>query len=288
VNKICLGTVKIGIPDYGYSLDNRTIDNTGEFLHQVIGLDINCIDTSPRYGDSERIIGEVLKDISVKPMISTKVDGLVPKSIGTPNLMLNSILTSIKRLNVDSIDICYLHQNDMDIISDKYVHEGIFALKDKHLIKEIGTSVYSKEEFQYTLDSGIYDWVQIPINILDTSFYNMIGQNEIKIAARSVFLQGILLNKKLIRHDISNSEEMIDLLNKIEELCQVHNISIQKLSMAYLSSLKKINKIIIGTTSIKSIKENIKYSDCKIDKDLIELINQISKTPKVWTNPRLW
>ena len=63
------------------------------------------------------------------------------------------------------------------------------------LIREIGTSIYTKSELQYTLESDMYDWVQIPVNILDSSFYNMVLEydKKIKVSARSVFLQGILL-----------------------------------------------------------------------------------------------
>jgi aryl-alcohol dehydrogenase-like predicted oxidoreductase len=287
LSKICLGTAKIGITDYGYSKNDNSI-NVQDFLYHAINTGVNCIDTSPRYGNSETIIGDTIKLLQTKPQISTKIDRLVPRSKNNPALMLNSVSSSLNRLNVKCIDVCYLHQNEIDIISDKYIHQGIFILKDKHLIKKIGTSVYSEEELKYTLDSGIYDWVQIPINILDTSFYNMIGDNKIKVAARSVFLQGILLDKKSIMSNISNNTDMIDLLETVEDLCKHYSISVQELSIAYLSSLNKIDKIIIGTTSIRNIKNNLKYINYKINHNLFDSVSEISRTPKSWTNPRLW
>ena len=162
-------------------------------------------------------------------------------------------------------------------------------MKEKGLIKEIGTSIYSKTELQYTLDSKIFDWVQIPVNLLDTSFYNMICKTDsnIKVSARSVFLQGILLNRKSIATDIKNHKELLKTLSLVDWLC-ANNINFQQLSIAYLSQLNRINKIIIGTTSIANLADHILSSSIKLSYDLVDLIKKISSTSKTWTNPRNW
>ena len=288
-SKLCLGTAKIGMPDYGYS-NTDTLVNADEFLFESLSLGINYIDTSPRYGGSEKIVGNILKTLDNKPGISTEVDNLIPGSKQNSDLMLHSILSSIDNLSIDSIDICYLHQNEIDIISDVYVHKGIELLKEKNLIKEIGTSIYSESELRYTLESGIFDWVQIPINILDTSFYNIISEynTNIKVSARSVFLQGILLNRHSICDDIEEHSELLDALELVDRLCVKHNINIKQLSIAYLSLLERIDQIIVGTTSINNLKDNILSTDIVLSNNLITSLKTISKQPKVWTNPRKW
>ena len=136
INKLCLGTAKLGIPSYGYS-SSRILVNSSEFLLRALRLGICNLDTSPRYGDCEKIVGNVLKKLDIKPIISSKIDNLIPGSNKNPDLMLKSIELSINRLNTDIIDICYLHQNEIEIISDKYVHEGISFLKKSHLLKKL-------------------------------------------------------------------------------------------------------------------------------------------------------
>ena len=55
INKISLGTVKLGIPDYGFSSSNeKSKFNALEFLKQSEDLGITRYDTSPRYGQSEK------------------------------------------------------------------------------------------------------------------------------------------------------------------------------------------------------------------------------------------
>lgn len=287
-NKLCLGTAKIGMPDYGYSDGNALKDPTN-FILRSLDLGIRSIDTSPRYGNSEELIGKALKLCNKKPLINTKIDNLTPNLSKTPELMLNSINDSIHKLGA-SIDICYLHQNEIDIISDKYVHKGIELLKNSNLIKEVGTSVYSKEELMYTLDCGIFDWVQIPVNILDTSFYHVVSKHDsqIKVSARSVFLQGVILNDQWMRTSIKEHDELLNTLNIVRKLCSSFRITIQQLSVAYLSSLDRINQIIIGTTSDDKLRDNIYSTKIQLDKQLTSAIDGISFTSKPWTNPRSW
>ena len=209
--------------------------------------------------------------------------------VNTPEQMLNSINDSISKLKTN-IDVCYLHQNDIKIISDKYVHQGINLLKNNNLIKEVGTSVYSKEELIYTLECGIFDWVQIPVNILDTSFYRVISDSnsQIKVSARSVFLQGIIIDDQWAKTSVKDHKELLNTLSIVKELCSSFSITIQQLSIAYLVSLDQINQVIVGTISNDKLKDNILSTRIKLADKLISNINEISSTSKPWTNPRNW
>ena len=286
--QLTLGTAKLGMPAYGFS-DGYALTDPVNFILRSLNQGIRFIDTSPRYGNSEELIGEALRLSKKKPSVSTKIDNLVPQSCNTPNLMIKSVNESISKLNAP-IDICYLHQNEIEIISDNYVHEGIKILKNSNLIKEIRTSVYSQEELIYSLDCGIYDWVQIPVNILDTSFYHIANNHasEIKIAARSVFLQGVIFNNHRTRINIKYHHELLDILDQLQKLCTDFGLNIQQLSVAYLSTLDKINQIIVGTISDDKLTENMASIKMQLNKSLIASIEKISVKSKPWSDPRSW
>jgi aryl-alcohol dehydrogenase-like predicted oxidoreductase len=287
-NQLTLGTAKLGMPAYGYS-DGYALVDPVDFILRSLSRGIRFIDTSPRYGNSEELIGKALNLSKKKLSVSTKIDNLVSKSGNTPNSMIKSVNESISKLNAP-IDICYLHQNDIEIISDKYVHEGIKVLKNSNLVKEVGTSVYSQEELMYSLDCGVYDWVQIPVNILDTSFYR-IARNHVsgtKIAARSVFLQGVIFNDERARMNIKDHNELLDTLDQLRRLGSDFGITIQQLSVAYLSSLEKVNQIIVGTISDDKLIENMASIKIQLNKPLIADIEKIAYKSKSWTNPRSW
>jgi len=286
--QLTLGTAKLGMPAYGFS-DGYALTDPVNFILRSLNKGIRFIDTSPRYGNSEELIGEALRLSKKKPSVSTKIDNLVPQSCNTPNLMIKSVNESISKLNAP-IDICYLHQNEIEIISDNYVHEGIKILKNSNLIKEIGTSVYSQEELIYSLDCGIYDWVQIPVNILDTSFYHIANNHvsESKIAARSVFLQGAIFNNRRSRINAKYHHELLDTIDQLQKLCTDFGLNIQQLCVAYLSSLDKINQIIVGTISDDKLIENMASIKMQLNKSLIASIEKISVKSKPWSDPRSW
>ncbi len=289
MNKICLGTAKIGMPDYGYS-SSGSLENAGSFLLDSIELGIDCFDTSPRYGDCESILGETLNTLSSIPFINTKIDELETSSTKTPSRMTDSIQLSLQKLHVGTVDVCYLHQNEIEIISDKYVHQGIGELKSEGFVKEFGTSVYSKEELKYTMECDLFDWVQVPVNILDTSFLWAIcgTDSDIKVAARSVFLQGILLDRQSIQSDIADNKQLLEALKILDDLCTTYDVGIRELSVAYLSSLERIDSIIVGTTSIKNLEKNVESANMILDKQLKESLDGLSMQSKSWTNPRHW
>lgn len=291
MNKIfCLGAAKLGMPDYGYSLNYNKLTDSKSFILDALDAGVNCIDTSPRYGNSEKIIGNALRHSKNKPLISTKIDGIRHNDKMSIFDMEKSIQASIKKLGVEFIDICYLHQNEIEILSDKYVHDGINYLKDKKLLKYIGASVYSKEELHYVISSEIFDWVQIPINILDSSFYQSIlsSGSKIKVAARSIYLQGILFQRNAILSDIKSNKDLQKNLKIIEEYCKVSGLNLIELTMSYLTSLDKLDAIIVGTTSIDNLKKNIDGMRHNLSHKMITDITDLSKKEKPWTNPRNW
>jgi aryl-alcohol dehydrogenase-like predicted oxidoreductase len=285
------GSAKFGDVNYGFSSNSysKSID-FNQILDTLKNHRICSIDTSPRYGISEKIIGNYHKK-NPKFKIFSKVDNLKPNDKYSKIKIEKSILESIKKLNVDFLDICFLHQNEIEIISDPYIQEGLNELRNKNLIKKIGVSIYNKHEFEYSLNSNIYESIQFPVNIFDTSLYNLYlnkyRDSNKELIARSIFLQG--LGTSNINFDNHSFYESINTYrNKILDLTKKLDISIEALSIAYLKTLKHITKFIIGSLSIKNIENNRSYFDINLDQEIIDNINLISNTNKVWSNPKKW
>jgi aryl-alcohol dehydrogenase-like predicted oxidoreductase len=288
-NKLCLGTVKVGVPSYGHSLENN-IDNHSELFLRATEIGITCFDTSPRYANSEKIIGNFIKKHSKKLFISTKIDNLNTNDKSVIHKMRESVLRSIENLNIEFLDLCYLHQNELSIISNEYVLDGLNQLKQEGLIDNIGVSIYSGEELDYILKSNSFDWVQIPVNILDTSFYNRIVESDstIKVAARSIFLQGIIFNTEAIKNHIPDAGKMIELLGRIKLLGEQYNLKLIDLAVAYVCSLQSIDQVLLGTTTIRNLEKVSEASQILLNTNIKNMIDEISIINKSWTNPRLW
>ena len=289
IHKIVLGTAKLGIENYGFSSNEIPLDKA-KFLSDAYNSGISSFDTSPRYGSAERHIGELVSKFGVTPTVSSKIDNLKVNDPSSPKKMIQSVKQSLKSMMIEKLDICYLHQNDLSIISDPYIQEGLLKLKDLGLIDKCGTSIYYFEELDYTTDSSIYDCIQIPLNILDTSYYERIirSGSDINICARSIFLQGILFEQESINQIIKDNNQLLESLKELEKLLEPYNVSFRIACLAFVYSLKNLHQVIIGSGSIDNLNANIQNANYDLGENLTKMISDLAMPPKPWTNPKHW
>lgn len=288
--KIIIGTVKFGIPNYGL-VTNYSNKNISNFLMQSHQLGIKHLDTAQRYGEAENIIGSITEDNNIEFKISTKIDNLKQNNKESTRVLKQSVLSSINKLKIEKIHICYLHQNDINIITDEYIQEVLLELKRKKAIEYIGASVYTKEECHAAIESNVYDYIQIPFNIIDTSIYNTFVLNykgPIKFIARSIYLQGLLGDAPQVQRINNYKNEIIEYLNEILKFRDEIGISLSDLSRSFVFNFDNIDSYIIGTTDVNHLKTNLLKFDFVNHLDIFNKINIISKIEKPWSNPRNW
>ena len=82
-------------------------------------------------------------------------------------------------------------------------------LEKNFSIKNIGVSLYNPKDLFKVIKVRIPDAIQVPINIFDKRFLDKkvidcLKKNNIKMHARSIFLQGLLfMDKKEFTKDLS-------------------------------------------------------------------------------------
>jgi len=289
ISKFSLGTVKLGIDDYGFSSNlSKDIDKQ-LFLSKVYDLGILHFDTSPRYNNSESVLGQFIKNNKIRVNVSSKIDNLTPNNINSKQEIQIKVQNSLFNLNLNKLHICYLHQNNLDIISDPFIQEALFYIKEKQMVDHIGASVYTEDELVYAINCGVYDYIQFPVNIFDVSLYDKYvksNKNNIKFVARSLLLQGLLVNAE--KSDFKFTEELNFYKNEINSLINKKKYNLLETSLMFVFALNNIHQYIIGTTSIENLKNNLNLYDSSIDQDIFNLIYEIAKIPKSWSNPKSW
>src|SRR6185503_13133127 len=89
-------------------------------LHRALDLGINFLDTAAVYGNgaNEELVGRAIKDRRSEVVLATKCGiqaasvGFPSRLDGSPDEIRRSCDESLKRLNVDVIDLFYLHRVD--------------------------------------------------------------------------------------------------------------------------------------------------------------------------------
>ncbi len=289
-NEVILGTAKLGIPDYGFPSAN-SYASPNELLKKAKNSGVDTLDTSPRYGDAEKLIGIFHNQNKSLFKICTKVDNLNKNDKHSERNIFKSVEKSIARTQVSQIEILYLHQNEMEIISDHNILMALDKLKVSGIVKKVGASVYSNEECEFSLNNNVYDVIQAPISILDTYMYSELletNKNKCEIIARSVFLQGTLFNRGDIRSKIHQSESMLQYLSQIDYLVDKHGLNLLNLACSFVLALPHVTNIIIGTASQNNLLKIMEVVRAQLPKELFGEVKALSDQYKEWTNPRNW
>jgi len=292
VDKICLGTVKLGVPEYGFSSrgPDRNCDPL-RFLQQVETVGISRFDTSPRYGQSEEVLGEYLAQTAIQPLVSSKIDELKTNDPGSPEKMVLSVRSSLQRLNIQQLDICYLHQNELEIISDPYIHEGLQQLKELKLIVAAGASLYSHAECDYALSSGLFDVIQVPVSVFDLSFYQQFIKNnssDVRFSARSLLLQGVLADRHSIAGQIKQADSIQSYLQQLDGIAGEYSLPVISMALRFVGSLAGLDHCLVGTTSVGNLLQTIQCMSSPLPEALFSQLVSLAEKPKIWTNPRNW
>ncbi|MBO4320857.1 MAG: aldo/keto reductase [Treponema sp.] len=152
------------------SLDCKEIESLGEKAEETVAAmvrqaydgGINFFDVSRSKPLCEKRLGAALHDIRKNVVLATK------SQAQTASDLRNDIQESLNALNTDVID---LYQFDsLSIVPLKDGPDGLYnemlRLKDKGSIRHIGYSTDSYELATQAIESGLYDVVQFPFNML--------------------------------------------------------------------------------------------------------------------------
>jgi aryl-alcohol dehydrogenase-like predicted oxidoreductase len=290
VAEFILGTAKLGMPDYGFSSKAERMPALS-FLRNAWEVGVRTLDTSPRYGNAEDLIGKYHACLDEKYKICTKVDGLQLGRGTIQQSIFASVERSLKRMRITEIDTLYLHQNALDIISDEAVLNALSEVKKRYPVSRVGASIYSYEECLFAIKDNVYDVVQVPISILDSHIYSRVKADlnpQTKIVARSLFLQGTLLNRDLITSKILQSQDLLAYLAEIDKLANSYQADLVALACAYVVRLRGVYGIVVGTTNVSNLKILYQGAQTEIPAELLQAVTDLANSYKVWGNPRNW
>jgi aryl-alcohol dehydrogenase-like predicted oxidoreductase len=120
-------------------------------VHRAVELGVDLVDTSDAYGNgkNEELVGRAIKGRRDKIVLATKFGQIRSPDgggsvCGTPDYVKSACAASLKRLDVDCIDLYYIHRVDPNVPIEETV--GAMArLKADGKIKHLGISECSVE-----------------------------------------------------------------------------------------------------------------------------------------------
>ena len=277
--KLALGTVQFGL-DYGVTNHDGqvAIDKVKNIFDYAKDKGIDTLDTASGYGNSEQVLGEVgvnnYRIITKTTPLKNGVDGVI-----------KGFHQSLDNLNVEQVDGLLIH--NVDDTKDKRFGElfhKLNELKEEGMIKKIGFSTYTPEQVDFLLENFDFDLIQVPFNVFDTRLIDggqlqALKNQNIEVHARSVFLQGLLLDFK---HLSGYFSKWTNQFNSYQEIVQDSGLSLLEYTLNFALNTQEIDKVLVGVHSEKQLKEiiqSVKEQD-SLNAYPINDINLI--------NPSLW
>ena len=289
LSKLALGTVQFGL-DYGIAnaKGQPSQESVNEIITYVSNNGINCYDTAQAYGNSEVVLGEALKGVTDKIVISKLKSDIFRHDA------INNILKSLKNLNSKSLFALLLHDSELLYEWTDEASMLVDSLINRGNIQYFGVSIYTSEDFELAIQNEKINFIQIPFNLFDQRAYKeewfkKAKQNNKLIFIRSVFLQGLLLmDKDEIPAKLESAKKYIDI---IESYANKLNVSKNQLALSFVDSIASDSLILFGCDNLEQARENIiNYNNLKpLNKSqIVELSNQLSDIDEKIYNPTRW
>ncbi|XP_004296582.1 PREDICTED: perakine reductase-like [Fragaria vesca subsp. vesca] len=270
-------------------------------INEAFDRGITFYDTSDLYGDNhdnEFLVGKALKQLPrEKVQLATKCglvrsDGFQFTANGTPEYVRACCEASLKRLDVDYIDLYYLHRIDVSVpIEDtigelkKLVHEG--------KIRYIGLSEASIDTIMRAHAVHPITAVQMEYSLWTRDIENEIiplcRKLGIGIVSYSPLGRGFFGGKAVLeslpaesllsihpRFNGKNLEKNKLFYNKLANLAAKHSCNAPQLALSWLLHQGKDIIPIPGTTKLKNLDINVGSLEVKLTKeDLNEICDAV-------------
>ena len=310
-----LPAVSLGLwQNFGYG---SPFDNAENMIQTAFNLGITHFDLANNYGhpyngsaeeNFGRILNNGLKKYRDELVISTKAgyemwEGPYGDRNGSRKYLTASLDQSLKRLDLDYVDIFYHHIND----PDTPVEETALALDNA--VKQgkalyVGISNYSREQTAEILK--IFRELKTPF-IVNQPSYSMLNrrveegkldalalEEGFGLAVFSPLYQGLLTDRYLngIPKDsrigkgstwIVNelNDEMLVKLKKLNDIAQKRGQKLSQMALSWVLSNKAVATVIIGASRPEQIAENVQAANAPefTDEEIAEIEAVLNNKP---------
>ncbi len=294
----------------GNQIDEK---KTSDLIHAAYDQGINFFDNSDAYaaGQAEIDMGKAIKDLPREALVlSSKVFWPTmpgPNGRGLSRKHLTEALhASLKRMELDYLDIYYCHRYDPDTPVEEVVYTmNTFIQQGKILYW--GTSEW--EASQITLARGIARQFNLIPPTVEQPQYNMFHRKRVEdelapicrefgigLTTWSPLYYGILTGKyndgipegsraamdnmSWIRDEISTKK--IEKVKLLTALANELEITTAQLAIAWLLRRKEVSAVITGATRLEQLDENLLAAEAqsKLSEDLLDRIELIISPPE--------
>ena len=279
---------------YGEPSDKKEMIS---LIHKAIDLGVTFFDTAEVYGPftNEELVGEALKPFKNKVVIATKfgikLENFKQVLDAKPETIRKSVEGSLKRLNIEAIDLYYLHRVDPNTPIEEVASTIKDLIKEGKVkywgLSEAGANTIRKADSvcKLTAIQSEYSmmWREPEREIIPLLEELNIGFVPFAPLGRG-FLTGMLDKNSTFknndfrsivpRFEKENLEANQVLVELVKDIANKKNITLPQVALAWVLAQKSFIVPIPGTRNLERLKDNISSTDVLLTEEELKDINE--------------
>jgi aryl-alcohol dehydrogenase-like predicted oxidoreductase len=311
VSELCFGTMTFGGKGYWEAIGAIQQQEVNELIKTAVDSGINFIDTANvySYGESERLLGQSLIDLGINRnelVIATKVRGRMGEGKNYVGLsrfhIFQSVDESLQRLQMDHVDILYVHGVD----PKTPVEETVRALNDIVLtgkvryiavcnwpawmvMKAIGIA----EKHGWNKFVGLQYYYSLTSRDIEREVLPLAIDQNLAVMSWSPLAGGFLSGKYTRNNEKAgdsrrdnfdfppvDKEKAYDIIDVLAEIAGQRNVSVAQIALAWVRLQHGVTSTIIGAKKVDQLLDNVQSTEVVLSGDDIARINDVSALPK--------
>ncbi|GBH25647.1 aldo/keto reductase [Burkholderia vietnamiensis] len=313
VSELCLGTMTLGgnaDAGMGAAIGAVGQHDANRLSERALAGGINFIDTADVYsfGQSERIVGQALKDLGVPRadvVLATKTAGAMgpkPNDQGASRAhIMDSAQRSLERLQVDHIDLYQIHANDPVTPID----ETLRALDDltrQGLVRYVGVSNWRagkigkalglSEALRATRFETLQAYYSIAGRDVERELVPLARDEQLSLLVWSPLAGGLLSGKfgpgapadagaRRAHFDFPpvDLERAWPCVAAMRTLADARGVSVARIALAWLLAKPHVTSVIVGAKRIEQLEDNPGALDVVLSADELAHLDTVSALP---------
>lgn len=311
VSEICFGTMTFGGKGMWESIGKIQQQEVNELMKAVVDAGINFIDTANVYsfGESEKLLGQSIIDLGLNRndlVIATKVRGKMSEGINNVGLsryhIFQSVNDSLQRLQLDHIDILYVHGvdkrtpveetmralNDI-VLTGKVRYIAVCNWPSWMVMKALGIA----EKHGWNKFVGLQYFYSLSGRDIEREIMPLAADQNLAVMPWSPLAGGFLSGKYTRNNEKAgdsrrdefdfppiDKNKAYDIVDVITEVGKQYNASAAQIALAWVRQQPGVTSTIIGAKRIDQLHDNIKSTEIQLSEQDLKKIDEVSALGK--------
>jgi aryl-alcohol dehydrogenase-like predicted oxidoreductase len=308
ISELCLGAMTFGGKGFWEVIGQLPQKEVNDLIKTAFDAGINFIDTANVYSEglSEQLLGKGIKELGINRqelVIASKVRGRMgagANQVGLSRLhIMDSVNDSLKRLDMDHIDLLYIHGVDQ-LTALEETMRGLEDVVRSGKVRYLGVSNHAA--WQIVKANGIANEMGWSRFVATQSYYSIAGRDiEREIVPMALSenigimpwspLAGGFLSGKFTRGNEKagdsrrdefdfppvNKEKAYDIIEVMIKIGKSHNVSAARIALAWMLQKPGVTSIIIGAKRKEQLLDNIAATELSLSEKEMQELDKISE-----------